>query len=85
MNTPQNIALPEQLRIQIRTPLGIIRQLGRAACVINASLPSCTIDRASGMLYTRPSGERVLLLRQNATPPARVDEALLITSEQYGK
>lgn len=85
MNTTQYIALPEQLRIQIRTPLGIIRQLRRAACVIPASLPSCTIDRASGLLYTRPSGERILLLRRKGTPPERVDEALLIAPEKCGK
>jgi superfamily II DNA or RNA helicase len=85
MSTPQHIVFPEQLRINIRTPLGPIRQLGRAASVIHAPLPNCTIDRVSGQLYTRPSGERVLLLQQKATPPARIDEVLIISPGQCGE
>lgn len=70
------IELPEQIRLDIRTSIGQIRQLGSSGGSINTPLASFATGKISGRLYTRSSGARILLVENKVTPPERVDEVL---------
>jgi superfamily II DNA or RNA helicase len=73
---PALIDCPEQIRLDIKTSVGHIRQLRRAASQTDSPLINFTIGKISGQLYTRPSGERVLLVENKVSPPEKVDEVL---------
>ena len=70
------IELPEQIWLDLKTSIGPIRQLRCPSNYITAPLVSFTIDRISGWLYHRSSGERLLLVERKITPPERIDEVL---------
>lgn len=70
------IELPEQIRIDIKTSIGQIRQLAWSSSYINSPLISFTNGKISGWLFNRSTGERVLLVEHKVIPPERVDEVL---------
>ena len=78
---PASIALPEQIRINIKTSLGHIRQLRRASGQVDSPLVNFTTGKVSGQLYTRDSAERVLIVENKVTPPERVDEVLWLRTD----
>src|ERR1017187_3382019 len=76
------IELPKQIRIDIKTPVGLVRQLGQIRSFTDSPLTNFTIGKVSGRLYTRKSGERVLLVETKVTPPDNVDEVLWLSADQ---
>jgi superfamily II DNA or RNA helicase len=78
---PAPIALPEQIRLDIKLPLGRIRQLHRVAEETRSDLINFQIGKVAGRLYTRLSGQRVLLVESKVQPPEKVDEVLWLRSD----
>ena len=78
----ETIELPEQIRIDIKSPVGLVRQLAQIRSFTDSPLTNFTIGKVSGRLYTRKSGERVLLVETKVTPPDKVDEVLWLRADQ---
>jgi len=70
------IEAPEQIRVDLRSNFGSIRQLRRGAESLRGPFVNFTINRTSGQLFTRSDGPRVLIVQGRGTPPDGVDEVL---------
>lgn len=79
------IKLPEQIRLDIRTSIGHIRQLRWSGSSIHTPLSSFKSGRISGRIHTRSSGHRVLLVENKVAPPESVDEVLWLRSEHVNQ
>lgn len=79
MPTPSSsiIALPEQIAIDVKTPIGNVRQLRRACGSLDSALTNFTFNNTSGRLFTRTSGERILIVEKKIFAPDSIDEVLL--------
>jgi len=79
------IAIPEQIGLDLRLPLGQIRQLNHAAGPLDSPLTNFTFNTISGQIFTRASGSRVLIVERRVNPPSTVDEVLLLPQGQPGQ
>jgi hypothetical protein len=73
-----SLELPEQIGLNIRTPLGFITQLRCAASSVQSPPIDYTFNTTTGRLYNRASGSRLLLVDRKVVPPNTVDEVLLL-------